>query len=238
MCPTSWCGMPPGVAPGWLGLCAIPGAMGWPGGAPGCCGMAPGCGEKPPGGILVIISGEADYPPCGNRRAILHVIACEAGWAAGGSSQRMAVCWGSDGERAGRSRTEQWRAIVIVGSESGRNRPNNGTIRTENGGSAAGLQKERCAITMISGWAAVGARSASRCEVAGGVRLRGWGNWLARNERDERDWGGSGCSREKLLLSLPFHPSDPAPNLKTRSPLTSFCPWLKNSIQPPREMRL
>lgn len=55
MWPTSWCGMPPGVAPGWLGLWAMPGAMGWPGGAPGCCCIPAGCGENE-GPMLAIIS--------------------------------------------------------------------------------------------------------------------------------------------------------------------------------------
>jgi hypothetical protein len=99
--PTSWCGIPPGVAPGWLGLCAIPGAMGWPGGPPGCCCIPPpGCGEKP-GPMLAIISRAADYPRSGYRPGVLRSIAYEAG-ARTGCAVGCCLFAGAGAERAHR----------------------------------------------------------------------------------------------------------------------------------------
>jgi hypothetical protein len=137
--PTSWCGMPPGAEPGWLGLCAMPGAMGCPGGPPGCCCIPPGCGENP-GPILAIISRAADYPPGGYRLDTLRVIACEAGQGPGVVVQERLVVgvgrracgplrWsrGRQGASGGRKRrlrerVRLWRRLSagVAGSAEGR----------------------------------------------------------------------------------------------------------------------
>lgn len=172
MWPTSWCGMPPAVVPGWLGLCAMPGAMGWPCGAPGCCCIA-GCGEKP-GPMLAIISRAADYPPGGRRPAMLGVIACEVG------DERAVLSngdWPWVGVRRQRRRQRRRRWLMREAAEA-RSRVGQGSSR---GGEGLRVAAERAT--------AAAERASSVLSAAGGVdgRVCVLGRWSWR-----RCWRGGG----------------------------------------------